>query len=592
MPQMVHLRKYGVATSIDFSLFEIDGVDLRVDAVYAAGDVKIMKDEGAEANVASGFVDEGSTYSQPLAEAEMQAARIVLVLIDQTAPKAWLDDTIIIETYGNASAMHAFDLDNATGTGLTAIPWNAAWDTEVESEVTDSLVAHNLDHLALTATAAADMTAEVADNTILSRILANGDTSAFAPSTDGLQLIRDAITDANPMSHAATANNETTGTLDAGTYADTETVNTTYYQTSPVDPAVGGFGLNVDLTFGVGTGRVPSTVLVTGYFDSGAQRTVQVWAYNYITAAYVQLSNSATDFGNAAANQSFQYSLTANMVQIADGEVKIRFTSTSITAADDFYCDSVIVNSVAQEAAGLTADQIQTAVWARADSGHDENTLGYNVSKLFLAKGHVVAVTSASQFTMDNGVAIDNAYNGMLMLCEDKTDDHYEIRRIVDYVGATKEVFLDRAFGFTPVAEDDCYLLGHGYADTNITHVAGTAQTGLDLGGTVTEARLAELDAANLPADVAAVPDAAEINAEVVDVVATDTYAEPGQEAPAATNTLAVKIGYIFKFLRNKIITDATSIEVYNDAGSVVDQKSTISDDGTDFTRGEFGSGP
>lgn len=83
----------------------------------------------------------------------------------------------------------------ALGAGLTAIPWNSAWDAEVESEVADALVANNLDHLAKTATAAADMTTEVADNTILSRILANGDTSAFVPSTDGLQLIRDKQTD-------------------------------------------------------------------------------------------------------------------------------------------------------------------------------------------------------------------------------------------------------------------------------------------------------------------------------------------------------------------------------------------------------------
>jgi len=58
---------------------------------------------------------------------------------------------------------------------------NAACDTACS----DQLVAINLDHLCKTATAAADMTAEVADNTILSRILANGDTSAFDPATDG-----------------------------------------------------------------------------------------------------------------------------------------------------------------------------------------------------------------------------------------------------------------------------------------------------------------------------------------------------------------------------------------------------------------------
>ena len=33
------LRKYGVSATIPFKLIEIDGVDFRVDAVYAAGDV-------------------------------------------------------------------------------------------------------------------------------------------------------------------------------------------------------------------------------------------------------------------------------------------------------------------------------------------------------------------------------------------------------------------------------------------------------------------------------------------------------------------------------------------------------------------------
>lgn len=83
-----------------------------------------------------------------------------------------------------------------------------------------------------------------------------------------------------------------------------------------------------------------------------------------------------------------------------------------------------------------------------------------------------------------------------------------------------------------------------------------------------------------------------DVNAEVVDALATDTYAEPGQEAPAATNTLAAKIGYIFKFMRNKIETTSTQISVYDDAGTTVDQKSTISDSAGTFTRGEFGSGP
>jgi len=83
-----------------------------------------------------------------------------------------------------------------------------------------------------------------------------------------------------------------------------------------------------------------------------------------------------------------------------------------------------------------------------------------------------------------------------------------------------------------------------------------------------------------------------DVNAEVLDVLNTDTFAEPGQEAPAATTTLVNKISYIYKFMRNQIWTTATAIDVYNDAADTVDQKSTISHDGTTFKRGELESGP
>lgn len=107
------LRKYGVQTTFNFELFEIDGVDFRVDAAHAAGDSVIMKDEGAEASTSNAFTDEGTGYSIVLSATEMQAARIKLYLVDQTATKVWLDKSIAIETYGNASAQHAFDLDDS-----------------------------------------------------------------------------------------------------------------------------------------------------------------------------------------------------------------------------------------------------------------------------------------------------------------------------------------------------------------------------------------------------------------------------------------------------------------------------------------------
>ena len=74
----------------------------------------------------------------------------------------------------------------AAGAGLSAIPWNAAWDAEVQSEVNDELVLQNLDHLLKTATAGVDMTGEVVDGSVISRIISNSDTSLFVPATSNL----------------------------------------------------------------------------------------------------------------------------------------------------------------------------------------------------------------------------------------------------------------------------------------------------------------------------------------------------------------------------------------------------------------------
>lgn len=109
----VYLRKYGVAATIDFQLYTPDGVDFKSDAAHAAGDTKIMKDEAAEGNTTNGFTDEGQGYSIVLTATEMQAARVVVYVVDQTSPKAWLDMALTIDTYGNASAQHEFDLDTA-----------------------------------------------------------------------------------------------------------------------------------------------------------------------------------------------------------------------------------------------------------------------------------------------------------------------------------------------------------------------------------------------------------------------------------------------------------------------------------------------
>jgi hypothetical protein len=80
---------------------------------------------------------------------------------------------------------------------------------------------------------------------------------------------------------------------------------------------------------------------------------------------------------------------------------------------------------------------------------------------------------------------------------------------------------------------------------------------------------------------------AAQVNAEVVDVIFTDTYAEPGS-VPAATSSISAKLKWVFTASRNKLLQTNTTQTIRNDADSAAIATSTVSDDGTTFTRGEF----
>lgn len=72
------------------------------------------------------------------------------------------------------------------GSSYTAVPWNADWDAQVESEATDALVAIHLDHLLATATGIPAIVA----GTFYDQLVDDG-TASFDRTTDSLQALRD-----------------------------------------------------------------------------------------------------------------------------------------------------------------------------------------------------------------------------------------------------------------------------------------------------------------------------------------------------------------------------------------------------------------
>jgi hypothetical protein len=102
---MAILRQYNAATTIDFPLYETTGNPLQAAATFAAGDVTFSIDGGVEANTTNLPADEGQGYSLALTAAELNGARIRITIKDLDGP-AWMDQVIIIETYGAVGAQH------------------------------------------------------------------------------------------------------------------------------------------------------------------------------------------------------------------------------------------------------------------------------------------------------------------------------------------------------------------------------------------------------------------------------------------------------------------------------------------------------
>jgi hypothetical protein len=136
------LRKYGTGSGADIYIPIIKRavVDFAVSADWtpAAGDVKISKDGGAAANIGTLptalTMGNGAVWKFVFTDAELQAKYIIVTVVD-SATKAVEDQSFVIETYGNASALHPFDLSVATqSVNVTQISGDSAAADNLEKE--------------------------------------------------------------------------------------------------------------------------------------------------------------------------------------------------------------------------------------------------------------------------------------------------------------------------------------------------------------------------------------------------------------------------------------------------------------------------
>ena len=161
---------------------------------------------------------------------------------------------------------------------------------------------------------------------------------------------------------------------------------------------------------------------------------------------------------------------------------------------------------------------------------------------------------------------------------------------------ATRAGYLDNLSGGA-VATASALSTVAGYVDTEVAAIkaktdlipASPAAVGSAMtlaADAVNSTSLAASAVAEIQAGLSTLT-AGDVNAQMVDVLVTDTYGEPGS-VPAATSSLKDKINWLFILARNKRTTTATADQVRNDGDSADVGSAVLSDDGSTFTRGEY----
>jgi hypothetical protein len=164
-------------------------------------------------------------------------------------------------------------------------------------------------------------------------------------ATFGNSALNDKLSVLVPVANVATAYTLIQGTVISGSWNSTATADGTMFILAPAASA-----LDVNLTFAAGSGWAPLTVSIIGRYQAAANHKVDVYAWNYDTAAWDQLTNTTTAMLHRTSNTTYVFPL-ARVYMDAAGAAKIRFASADVTTTYRLNIDRVFVNTVVTDAA-------------------------------------------------------------------------------------------------------------------------------------------------------------------------------------------------------------------------------------------------
>lgn len=209
--------------------------------------------------------------------------------------------TLTTYTGNTVQTGDAFARIGAAGAGLTAVPWNASWDAEVQSEVQDAIEVNHLDHLF----AVADPGGVVANSSFWAALTSKSATPAYSSynnTTDSLEAQADATTVIDDF-------------LDTEVAAILAAVDTEVGAIKTVtDQITFGTANRVNAqVYGMEAGVVTAAVVATGAIDAdalAADVVNDIWMGTALTEAY------AAD-GAAATPAQLLYQIWSRLVEVA-----------------------------------------------------------------------------------------------------------------------------------------------------------------------------------------------------------------------------------------------------------------------------------
>jgi len=191
----------------------------------------------------------------------------------------------------------------------------------------------------------------------------------------------------------------TTGTQSANLYTDTKALNGTRHTHTDV-----GDALVLEYEFNVGAG-IPSSVQITGAL-TGGNDDLEVWAYDYVAATYVQIG--ILEGKVSSDNAVYSYDIYTSMVGTgADlGDVKILFQDGGYTLSGaTLYIDQIYVgfNSATGSYNGFiwVNDSVSNTGTVPNIDGIDTNPVSTWAAALTLS-----AKTNIDKFQIANGTTI------------------------------------------------------------------------------------------------------------------------------------------------------------------------------------------